>query len=329
MLKNYLKIAWRGLIRSKWVGVINILGLTIGITAALLLFVVVAYETSYDKFQPNYDYVYRIYTQDKIEDGLDLNPGVANPFPDALMGEKLSFDKVVPVVMNAEVQINVRKTEDSQAPDKYKANTLFFSTSEYPNLFELEFLAGSPDVLNQPDQVILTRDEGNRYFGNWESSLGKTVEMTNGVSLQVGGVVDNIPDNSNFDFDLMASFETIRSHPDKFGYDLKQWGSTGSNFQVYVLTNPDTDLTLAQSQLDLFSKKHFEGRGNSVRSHRLQPLSDIHFNPELEPLSGRLVRKSTIETLILVGIFILIMASINFVNLTTSLAIGKSKEIGV
>lgn len=329
MLKNYLKIAWRSLSRSKWVGAINILGLTIGITAALLLFVVIEYELSYDTYQKNYNHIYRIYTQDKIEDGVETTPGVANPFPDALISEKLGFEKVVPVVAHYEVQVNIRKNESSQAPDKHKAEHLFFSTSEYKDLFDLEFLSGSEKGLDQPDQVILNQTEADKYFGNWENALGKTIELTNGVSLQVAAVVVDVPENSNFDFDLLASFETIRSHKDEFGYDLTEWGSTGSNFQVYVLTNPDTDLTLAQTQLDGFTKKHFEGRGNNVKSHLMQPLGDIHFNSDLEPLSGRLVRRSTIQTLILVGIFILVMAAINFVNLTTSLAIGKSKEIGV
>jgi putative ABC transport system permease protein len=329
MLKNYFKIAWRGLVRSKWVGVINIFGLTVGVTAALLLFVVVAYEMSYDKFQPNYDHIYRIYTQDKIEDGIETNPGVANPFPDALMIEKLSFDKVVPVIGHIEVQLNVRSGGDDQVPDKYKSEFVYFSTEEYTDLFELNFLAGSRKVLSLPNQAILTRSEGDRFFGKWENAIGKTIELTNGVKLEVGAVVEDPRDNSNFNFDVLASFETIRSHQEEFNYDLTQWGSTSSNFQVYVLTNPTTDMALAQRQLDEFSKKHFEGRGNSIKSHILQPLSEIHFSPDLEPLSGRLVRKSTVQTLVLVGLFILIMASINFVNLTTSLAIGKSKEIGV
>jgi len=329
MLKNYIKIAWRGLARSKWVGAINVFGLTIGITASLLLFVVVEYELSYDKFQTKYDQVFRIYTQDKIEDGMEYTPGVANPFPDALMSEKLGFEKVVPVIVHSDVQVNIRQEENSETPDKHKAETLFFSTSEYKDLFELVFLSGSEKVLDQPDQVILTQTEGEKYFGKWENAIGKTIEMTNGVSLEVGAVVADLPENSNFDFDLMASYETIRSHPDEFGYDLTEWGSTGSNFQVYVLANPEIDLVSAQSQLDGFTKKHFEERGNSIKTHLMQPLGDIHFNPDLEPLSGRLVRKSTIQTLIIVGVFILIMASINFVNLTTSLAIGKSKEIGI
>lgn len=329
MLTNYLKIAWRGLTRSKWIGLINILGLTVGIAAALLLFLVIRYELSYDTFQSNYSQVHRIYTQDQTKDGLEFNPGVANPFPDALKAEKLAFDKVVPVMVQSEVQINLPGAQSDLPLAKYKAETLFFSTSEYSDLFDLTFLNGSSQILDQPGKVVLTQSEAEKYFSSWQNSLGKSLSLTNGVMLEVGGVVADLPENSNFDFDLLASFETIRSNQDLFGYDLSEWGSTSSNFQVYVLTNPKTDLASAQRQLDAFSKKHFEGRSNSIKSHGMQAMSDIHFRNDLEPLSGRLIRKSTIQTLILVGIFILVMASINFVNLTTSLAIGKSKEIGV
>jgi len=329
MLKNYINIAWRGLTRSKWIGLINILGLTVGIAAALLLFLVIRYELSYDTFQSKYSQVYRIYTQDQAQDGLEFNPGVANPFPDALKAEKLAFDKVVPVMVQSEVQINLPGAQSDLPLAKYKAETIFFSTSEYSDLFDLTFLNGSSQILDQPGKVILTQSEAEKYFSSWQNSLGKSLSLTNGVILEVGGVVADLPENSNFGFDLLASYETVRSNQELFGYDLSEWGSTSSNFQVYVLTNPNTDLASAQRQLDAFSKKHFEGRGNSIKSHGMQAMSDIHFRNDLEPLSGRLIRKSTIQTLILVGIFILVMASINFVNLTTSLAIGKSKEIGV
>lgn len=329
MLKNYFKIAWRSLTRSKWIGAINIFGLTIGVTAALLLFVVVQYELGYDKFQTNYDRVFRIVTHETYDNITDFTPGVANPFPDALVSEKLMYEKVVPVIAHGDVQVNVLKANVVESLDKYKTKRLFFTTSAYAEVFDVEFVSGSQEILDQPDHVILTRTEAERFFGNPESALGKSIQLTNGVTLMVGAVVADIPENSNFDFDMLASFETIRSHQDQFGYDLKEWGSTSSNFQVYVSMDPKGDLAMAQTQLDGFSKKHFEGRGTSVKSHHMQPLSDIHFNPDFEPLSGRMVRKSTIQTLILVGIFILLMASINFVNLSTSQAIGRSKEIGV
>lgn len=329
MLKNYFKIAWRSLARSKSIGAINILGLSIGITAALLLFVVVQYEMSFDKFRAHYGQIYRIVTHDTYDNITDHNPGVANPFADALMADPMSFEQVVPVICNYYVQVNILRGDSGKEMDKYKSDALFFSTADYAGLFELEFLVGDAVVLDHPDHVVLTKSEAERFFGHWENAQGKTLQLTNGVELLVGGVVADIPENSNFYFKMIASYETIRSHQDEFGYDLEQWGSTSSNFQVYVKMNPNTDLAMAQNELADFSKKHFEGRGNSIKSHHLQPLSDIHFNTDFEPLTGRLVRQSTIQTLIIVGIFILIMASINFVNLSTSQAIGKSKEIGV
>ncbi|MCH7401220.1 ABC transporter permease [Belliella kenyensis] len=328
MLKNYFKIAWRSLIRSKWTGIINILGLTIGITAALLLFVVLQYELSYDKFLSHNDQIYRIVTHDQYDDIYDQTSGVANPFPDALMADPMSFEQVVPVVSHNYVQVNIDNL-NSGGIDKHRAESLFFTTPDFARLFEINFLIGNANALGQPDQVILPKSEAEKYFGSWKDAQGKALQLTNGVELEIAAVVEDMPENSNFGFKLLASFETIRSHQEAFGYDLAEWGSTGSNFQVYVKTNPATDFALIQSRLDDFSKKHFEGRGTSIKSHHLQPLSDIHFNPLYEPLTGSRIRQSTIKTLILVGVFILIMASINFVNLTTSQAIGKSKEIGV
>jgi predicted permease len=329
MLKNYFKIAWRSLTRSKWIGAINILGLTIGITAALLLFIVVQHELSYDKFQSNYNQIHRVVTHDTYENITEKTPGVANPVPDALMAEKGRFEKVVPVISHYNVQVNVQPDGNPSEINKFKSESLFFSTSEYADLFDLEFLAGSVAILDQPEMVVLTRAEADRFFGSWQNAQGKSLQLPNGVNLEVAAVVADNPENSNFNFDILVSYETLRSHQDVFGYDLGEWGSTGSNFQAYVLLDPNADLALIQSQLDDFSKKHFEGRGTSVRTHHLQALSDIHFNSDLEPLTGRLVRKSTIQTLIIVGVFILIMASINFVNLSTSQAVGRSKEIGV
>lgn len=329
MIRSYLTIAWRTLIRSKWVGAVNIFGLAIGITSALLLFVVLRYELSYDKHLAAYDRVYRVVSHDTYENITQYTPGVANPVPDALMEEKLEFERVVPVISSYEIQVNVPKGPAVGDVDKFKSERMFFSTSDYAEVFGLEFLAGNASALDQPGYALLTRKEAERFFGAWENAQGKTLQLTNGLSLLIGGIVADIPENSNFGFDIIASYQTVKSNQEVFGYDLKEWGSTSSNFQVYTVLGPNADLVSAQSQLSAFSKKHFEGRGPSVKSLHLQPLADIHFNTLFEPLSGRLVRKSTIQTLILVGVFILVMASINFVNLSTSQAVAKSKEIGV
>ncbi len=329
MLKNYIKIAWRNLIRSKWTGVINILGLTIGITASLLLFVVIQYELSYDKSLGGYDNIYRIVTLDTYENGSQGNPGVANPVPDALQAERLGFDQVVPVVGNQDVQINIPSSDATGDKEKHKVKSMFFSTPDYVRLFEVGFAVGNPEVLEKPGQALLTESEAVKLFGDWKNVVGNSLELTNGVTLEVAGVVHDLPENSNFNFDILVSYSTLKSHEKAFGYGFEEWGSTSSNFQVYVTMAPGEDEESAQHKLDAFTIKHFEGRGNSVKTHLMQPLAAIHFDSEYEPLTGRLIRRSTVQTLMIIGGFILIMASINFINLSTSKAVGKSREIGV
>lgn len=326
MFRNYIKIAIRNLKKSLSNTAINLLGLVLGISAAMLLAIVVYFEWSYDRFQPRYESTYRIKTQDEYTDGVEYTPGIPAPFSLELMSHSELFDKVAPVVGDWEVQLTVEKENDS---DKYLSDHAFFITPSYLDLFQLEFLSGNSQDLSKPDQVFLSESMATKIFGSMDAAIGETILLLNGVQLQVAGVVADLPLHSNFRSDVFVSFESLLSHQDQFGYDFEEWGSTSSNFQVYLSPNPDLSLAQVEAGLLDLSKKHFEGRGNSIRTHHLQPLSDLHYNADLEPLSGSVARKSTIRTLVLIGLFILIMASINYINLSTSRAIGKSREIGI
>lgn len=330
MISNYLKVAWRNLIRSRWEGAVNIFGLSIGITAALLLFVVVQYELSYDKFQSNYGEIYRIVTEQKYPDGFDYNPGVPNPVPDALQVEQLPFEKVVPVKSAYKIQVNSYKSGSKDGiPEKFEVENLFYSTPEYAELFDVEFIAGDAKSLKDPNTVFLTKSTAEKFFDKWEAATDKTLELTNGLKMTVAGVVEDIPHNSNMKFDMLASYQTVRSNPVIFDHDFDAWGDLGSDNQVYVSLSANSSVAAVQTLLDQFTQKNFEGRGNSEKALKLQTFADLHFDQKYGALSGSMIRMSTVNTLMVIGIFILVMASINFVNLSTSKAIGKGKEIGV
>ncbi|WP_268035321.1 ABC transporter permease [Algoriphagus sp. PAP.12] len=326
MLKNYFKIAFRNLKKSVSNTFINLFGLVLGISAAMLLATVVYFEWSYDRFQPAYESTYRIKTQDEYTDGLEFTPGIPAPFSLELMTHSELFDKVVPIVGDWEIQLTVERDGDS---DKYLSDHIFFTTPDYLDLFRLEFISGNPSDLEKPDQAFLSEKMAETIFGSSQAALGETFQLLNGVELSIAGVYKDQPMNTNFGTDVFISFESLISHQEEFGYNFEEWGSTSSNFQVYVSPNPDMSIGQVEEGLLALSKKHFEGRGNSIRTHHLQALSDLHYNADLEPLSGPVARKATIKTLMLIGIFILIMASINYINLTTSRAIGKSREIGI
>ncbi|MEN2281144.1 ABC transporter permease [Algoriphagus sp. SE2] len=330
MFTNYLKVAWRNLVRSKWAGAINIFGLAIGITASLLLFVIIQYEMSFDKFQSHYDKIYRIVSKDKYPDGFDYNPGVNNPVPDAIAAENLPFEEVVPVKSAYNTQVNIYKDATKAGiPDKYEIDYTFYTTPDFADLFDLEFVTGDIQSLSEPNKIILTKTTAAKFFGSWEMAENKTLDFSSGLNLTIGGVVEDIPDNSNMFFDILVSYQTIRSNPEIYDHDLESWGSLGSDNQLYVSLAENADLANTQAALDGFTKKNFEGRGNSEKALILQPYKDIHFDQVYGSISGSVTRLSTVNTLVIIGLFILVIASINFVNLATSRAIGKGKEIGV
>jgi ABC-type antimicrobial peptide transport system permease subunit len=330
MFSNYLKVAWRNLIRSKWAGAINIFGLAIGITASLLLFVVVQYELSYDKFQTHYNEVYRIVTQDEYPDGVDSNPGVPNPVPDALAADNLPFEKIVPIKAAYNTQVNIYpEGVEGAVPDKYEIDHVFYTTPDMVELFDMDFASGNVTSLSEPNQVFLTKKTAEKFFGDWKAAENKSIEFASGLELTVAGVLEDLPENSNMFFEILASYQAVRSNPEIFDFDFDSWGSLGSDNQVYVKIADNTSEETAQIALNAFTNKNFEGRGTSEKSLLLQAYKEIHFDTTYGPISGGMIRVSTLNTLIVIGIFILVMASINFINLATSRAIGKGKEIGV
>jgi len=177
--------------------------------------------------------------------------------------------------------------------------------------------------------VALTETEAKKLFGTWENAFGKSILLSKKVEATVGAIVADIPDNSNFKFNMLASYKTLQSNEDVFKFYFEDWGSFGSDFQVYLKLPKQKNAAAVNDQLITFAEKNYKDRGTSKKSFFLQAMNDIHFDNRFEPISGEMVRKATIYTLGLIGVFILIMASINFVNLSTAQAIGKSKEIGI
>ena len=328
MWKIYSKIAWRNLVKGKRVTLINIFGLTLGITAAFLLFTVVSYELSYDNFQSNSNQIFRVVTQDEYSDGMSYTPGVSPPMPEALKADLSGVEAVVPVV-NSSVFVTLEKSVTGSRENNFLVEDAFFTTADYPSLFDVEVLAGNLNSLNDPGKVVLSKSEAKKLFGTWENAFGKSLLLSKRIEASVTAIVEDIPYNSNFKFDMLASYKTMESNEEVFDLNFDEWGSFGSDFQVYVKLPEVENPEQVNQQLLAFAEKNYKDRGTSKKSFFLQAMTDIHFDNRFDPISGEMIRKATIYTLALIGVFILIMASINFVNLSTAQAIGKSKEVGI
>jgi putative ABC transport system permease protein len=334
MIKNYFKIAWRNLLRHKTYSAINMAGLAVGIAASLLIYVVVAYELSYDKFQKNYDRIYRVVTVSKNIDGSeDFNPGIPGPAYEALKTDFPQLEKIAPVYALTNTQMIVLGNDpngDVAASKKFiEPSNIVFTMPEYFDMFNVTWLAGSAATLKEPGNIVIDKKTAEQYFGEWKNAVGFFLKLDNSILLKVSGIVEKMPDNSDFPIKHFISFHTLKSYPDNYSYSPTHWGSLSSNHQIYVMLPDNVSPQSVQKQLEGFVKKYLRDDGPNKRSQLLQPLKKIHFDSRYGNLGDHSTSKSILWTLGFIGVLIIIMASINFVNLSTAQAVGRSREVGV
>jgi predicted permease len=336
MIKNYLKIAWRNLLRHKAYSAINIAGLTVGIAASLLIFIVVNYELSYDKFQKNYDRIYRIVTVTKNSDGSEgHNPGIPSPAYDALKTDFPQFAKIAALSASSGNQVTVLGNDpgsDVTLSKKFitsnTSTSIVFTHPAYFDMFQANWIAGDAKTLSEPGNAVIDKPSAIKYFGDWKNAMGQFLKLDNNVLLKVSGIVEEMPANSDFPIKLFASYETLKNNPGNYNY-YPEWGSLSSNHQVYVMLPKNVNATDIQSQMAGFVKKHYKEGRPGERMHVLQPLENIHFDSRFGNLGDHSTSKSILGTLGFIAVLIIVMASINFINLSTAQSVSRSKEVGI
>lgn len=324
MFKNYFKTAFRTLLRNKTYGIINIAGLSIGIAACLLLFMVIRYELSYDKFQPNYSNIYNIVTKDTYSDGVDYTPGVPYPALNAFR-QDLPELKTGAIYCNYGCQVTI--TKNSTDTKFLEEMGVFFADPEFFEIFKYKWLIGNEKLLSVPNTVSLTKKTAEKYFGDWKTAIGKYIKMDNLLTLQVSGILEDVPANSDFPIRMVGSFKTLQDNP-VYGYST-EWGHTTSNFQVYTLLSNNITKKNIENQLRLLAKKYYKNQNGEERINELRALSDMHFDVAIGNLGTHTISRSSLTTLSFIGFLIILMACINFINLSTAQAVGRSKEVGV
>lgn len=329
MIKNYFKITLRNLIRHKTFSVINIAGLAIGIASCLLLYTVVKYELSYDKFQPEYKQIYHVVTQKKYTDHITYTSGAPIPALDAI---RLDFPQIVTgaILSSDGSQVTVLGAAKSNTSGEKKfieKSGFFYTDPQFFKVFHYDWLVGDPSVLKEPNNTVLTQKMAKKYFGYWKDAPGKFLKLDNANIVKVAGILKDPPANSDFPLCIVTSLETAKANADYADYD-KDWGSTSSDFQLFMLIPKNVSVKYIDQQLLAFSKKNYDN-ARKTTTNFLQPLSEIHFDKRFSNFGDHITNKTTLWTLSLIGLFILIMACINFINLSTAQAVNRSKEIGI
>ncbi|MBS1529209.1 MAG: ABC transporter permease, partial [Bacteroidetes bacterium] len=328
MLKNYFKIAWRNLMRNKGYATLNITGLAIGIAACLLIFLIVQFETSFDNFHTKKDSIYRVVSASKGPNGFDLDSGV--PFPTS---ESLRIDypqlKDVAAILRYGGHYTINNPNSKQPVKKFNENDAYYCEPQFFDVFDFGWLAGDKKTaLSEPKTAVLTQDEADKFFGDWHNAIGKTIRFENNTDFTVTGILKNFPANTDFPVKIMMSYATMRQKDGQFNGNMNDWVSIFGSHYVFIVL-PST-LSAAQFNQDLaaFVKKHKPAE-YVKQGMQLQPLSDMHYNPNVNIFSHHPFSRELIRAISLIGIFLLLIACVNFVNLATAQAVNRSKEVGI
>jgi ABC-type antimicrobial peptide transport system permease subunit len=281
---------------------------------------------SFDDYHTKKNRIYRVLTEYHHADSPDIfyGKGVPLPLPGALKTNFPQVEKVATVYTEGNDQIQVLD-DNGQALKKFKEqNGVFFSEPSLFDIFDFKWLAGNASSLRNPNSAVLTKSIAEKYFGDWQFALGKNIKWNNHDVLKVTGVLSDVPENTDLQLKVVVSFGT--------GYTagfLKStnWDGTNSSYGCFILLPRDVSATSFNTQLRAFVKKMKSP--DDKDSHIIQPLSKIHYDTKTGDFSNRTISPGLIKALWLIGVFILLIACVNFINLSTAQAVNRSKEVGI
>jgi predicted permease len=334
VFKNYFKTAFRNLLKNKVFSLINVSGLSIGISSALVMYLIVSYDFKFDKFEKDPNRIYRIVSNFTFSGEAYHNSGVTYPMAKALRNEATGIEIIAPFSTFDDAS-KVSIPQASKDPVIFKKQEhAIFADENYFNLIPYQWIVGSPKIsLNKAFQVVLTETNAALYFPRMKPAdiIGKEVIFNDTIRTIVTGVVKDLDQSTDFNFKTFLSRATQETHlmtPE----DQNQWDNTNSAWQLFVKLSPGTSTTQIEKQLmGLFKKYHkVDPNDHSTTSYALQPFGDIHFNTDYGvPDNGRVAHKPTLYGLLAVAAFLLLLGCINFINLTTAQASQRAKEIGI
>jgi putative ABC transport system permease protein len=316
MLKNYLKIAFRNLLRNKGFSTINIAGLAIGMAAAILILLWIQNEVSYDDFHENKDKIYEVWHRKSINGEIDCSGRISAPAARAIETD-------LPEVERA-VRTDQGRSHLFSFGDKKIIKEGLAVDTGFLQMFSFPMLKGNPfTALNETNSIVLTEETAQSLFGG-EDAIGKILKLDNRETFTVTGILKDLPDNTRFDFEYLLPYSSIKYEE---GEDLG-WGDNST--PTYVMLKPDADYASATSKIKFLRQKYAKGSKEMKWELFLYPLERWRlyssFTDGVEDNGGR---SRFVKLFGIIAGFILLIACINFMNLSTARSEKRAKEVGI
>lgn len=336
MLRSYLRIAGRYLSRNKIYTSINVLGLALGICSCLVIFLITRFEFSYDGFHPDKERIYRIVADHQGDAGEHHRMGyVTDPMAMAARAEISGFETVAGFY-NYYAKVTIRNGQTSvkqfEMPKWGTPSDIVVAEPQYFQLFKYPWLAGNPaTALNEPYKVVLSEKEAHKYFGEGtpDQFMGRQVAYNDSLLVTVSGIVKDRTQNTDLNFKDFISISTVAHSFLKNDIDFSSWGMWNSTTQAFVKLANGVSPAQVEHQFPKFLAGHSKKEWGDKTKLALQPLSDLHFNADYTDEYSRKAHLPTLYILLGIAGFILVIAAINFINLSTAQSIQRIREIGV
>ena len=320
MLKNYFKIAIRNLQRNKVYALINVMGLALSMSCGILIFALVKHHLSFDNFHPNSDRIYRIVTE-QHRDNISYTNSVPNPLGKAFRNDYTFGEKVARICTFDEQLITVKQGNEIK---KFKDEQgVAFTEPEFFDIFNYPLLQGDKKtLLAEPNTAIMTEKTAKKYFGD-ENPINKTFKLDNRIEFKVTGILKDLPANTDIRTEIYASYPTLKAYNEWFASD-DSWGGIASPMQCFALLRPGVSAAQVEKVMPAYVKK-YRPTSKNVHHYKFQPLAEVHFDARYNgPMEKR-----NLWILSFIGLFLIITACVNFINLATAQALKRSKEVGV
>ena len=341
MIRNYFKTAFRTLVRNKTYATTNIAGLAVSIAVCMMIFIIIQFQTSFDNFHAKKDRIYRVLTESHHADAGNITYAKNVPFrmPTALKTAFPQLEQIAPVYASHNDELQVLDDNGTPVKNFKEPSGVFYTSPSFFKMFNFPLLAGSYESLKDPNNVLLTKEIAQKYFGDWKSAIGKTIKIKGyysmgaglfqfpATALKVSGILATIHANTDFQLKLVVAYGTDFTGDAQYGFQQPGWNQSAPDFGCYVLLPPNISVDNFNQQLSAYARK--AQSADNKDSYILQPLSAVHYDAEAGNYSNKTISHELINVLWLIAAFILLIACVNFINLSTAQAVNRAKEVGV